>query len=109
MSYEPYNFIGPILRESFLLRLARYTLAVGPREPCPALPRTRCWGHQAHKATMPTYGHRDRLRAMAEIRSTQEITVGSLTFQPLIQSQSMKSTSPKAVMKVKSRLAFGRT
>jgi hypothetical protein len=31
------------------------------------------------------------------------------TFQPLIQSQSMKSTSPKAVMKVKSRLAFGRT
>jgi hypothetical protein len=43
------------------------------------------------------------------IGSTQEITVGSWTFQPLIHSQRMKSTSPNAVMKVKSRLAFGRT
>jgi AcrR family transcriptional regulator len=39
---------------------------------------------------------------------TQEITVGSWTFQPLIQSQRVKSTSPKAVMKVKSKLVFGR-
>ncbi len=40
--------------------------------------------------------------------STGEITVGSWTFQPLIQSQRVKSTSPKAVMKVKSKLVFGR-
>jgi hypothetical protein len=42
------------------------------------------------------------------IRWTQEITVGSWTFQPLIQSQRVKSTSPKAVMRVKSKLVFGR-
>jgi hypothetical protein len=41
--------------------------------------------------------------------STQETTAGPWTFQPLMQSQRMKKISPKAVMKVKSRLTFGRT
>jgi hypothetical protein len=39
---------------------------------------------------------------------TQGIAVGSRTFQPLIQSQRVENTSPKAVMRVKSKLAFGR-
>jgi hypothetical protein len=60
-----------------------------------------------HDVTPPTFdeGHHET----SVIGSTQEITVGSWTFQPLIQSQRMKNTSPKAVMKVKSMLAFGRT
>jgi hypothetical protein len=60
-----------------------------------------------HDVTPPTFdeGHHET----SVIGWTQGITVGSWTFQPLIQSQTVKSTSPKAVMKVKSRLAFGRT
>ena len=58
----------------------------------------------AKKASADDEGHHET----SVIGWIQEITVGSRTFQPLIQSQRMKSTSPKAVMRVKSKLAFGR-
>jgi hypothetical protein len=59
-----------------------------------------------HNVTRPTFlAGQNQTQVTA---STQEITAGSRTFQPLIQSQRVKNTSPKAVMRVKSKLAFGR-
>src|ERR1700685_2563630 len=55
----------------------------------------------------PTFDEGDHDESVIE--SSLEITVGSCSFQPLIQSQKMKNTSPKAVMKVKSKLVSGRT